>query len=213
MKKLWLCVLMMCASVLPAQTAPVRSEDVVASANILSSENRIAFQVRWTQRAQVDSTMIAVFLSNDTLPVVYRRAMSPDTVIFTIPDDTTTYKFLLVNVRRGFSSLPANVNFYFNANNYYKLTRIHVRPDSVVVTDTTDAGRTIQFCAFLEFSDGSIVMRDKDRSIAKCITEYEKFNVTTRKSTGARLRNANSICLEWTAPNGGTITSESCGKP
>jgi hypothetical protein len=211
MKKLWLFFGLMLASPVYAQTSS--PQQVIATAAVSSVEQRITFQVRWTQSAQVDSTMVAVFLSNDTLPVVYRRGRSPDTISFTIPDDTTTYKFLLVNIRRGLSSLPANVNFYFNANNYYRLARIHVRPDSVVVTDTTEAGRTIQFCAFLEFSDGSIVMRDKDRSIAKCITEYEKFNVTTRKSIGARLRNANSICLEWTAPNGGTITSESCGKP
>lgn len=213
MKKLWLCVLMMCANVVSAQTAPVRSEDVVASANILSNEKRIAFQVRWTQRAQVDSTMIAVFLSNDTLPVVYRRAMSPDTVIFTIPDDTTTYKFLLVNVRRGLSSAPANVNFYFNADNYYQMTRILIRPDSVVVVDTTTVGRTVQFCAFFEMNDGSILMRNKDRSIIQCVIEYEKFDNALRKSWGARLRKINDMCLEWSAPNGGTIVGEDCSKP
>ena len=204
---------MMCANIVSAQTAPVRSEDVVASANILSNEKRIAFQVRWTQRAQVDSTMIAVFLSNDTLPVVYRRAMSPDTVIFTIPDDTTTYKFLLVNVRRGLSSAPANVNFYFNADNYYQMTRILIRPDSVVVVDTTTVGRTVQFCAFFEMNDGSILMHNKDRSIIQCVIEYEKFDNALRKSWGARLRKINDMCLEWSAPNGGTIVGEDCSKP
>ena len=180
----------------------------VASASMLTASRQIAFQLSWTQRDAVDSTMVAVFLSTDTLPVLYRRTRSPDTIRFTIPDDTTTYRFLLVNVRRNIVSPPANVNFYFNANEYYKLIKLHVRPKDVKV----EVGGTMQFCAFMEYNDGSIVMRDRDKTIPTCITEYEKFDTPLRKSIGARLRNANTVCLQWQT-TGGNIVNESCSNP
>ena len=180
----------------------------VASVSMLTASRQIAFQLSWTQRDAVDSTMVAVFLSTDTLPVLYRRTRSPDTIRFTIPDDTTTYRFLLVNVRRNIVSPPANVNFYFNAEQYYKMVRLHVRPKDVKV----DTGGRVQFCAFMEYNDGSIVMRDRDRTIPTCITEYAKFDSTLRKSLGARLRNANTVCLQWQV-TGGNISNETCSEP
>lgn len=204
----WLWVLLL-AMTTAAQAQPTRPQEVVGSFQLLTTLKQISFRINWTQPQQVDSTMIAVFLSNDTTPVLYRRTKSPDTVSFTIPDDTTTYRFLLVNVRRGLSSQPASANFYFNADNYYKLTKLHVRPDSVKM-DTTQTNRTVQFCAFLEYNDGSIVMRDKDRTIPECVTEYAKFPAALRKTVGARQRNANTVCLNWQAPDGGTIQNEIC---
>jgi hypothetical protein len=198
------------------QAQPIQPQQVVGSAQLSSTLKLISFRVNWVQPQEVDSTMIAVFLSTDTIPVVYKRTKNPDTVSFNIPDDTTTYRFLLVNVRRGLTSQPANVNFFFNADSYYKLTRLHVKPDSVridsaAVADTTNvAARTVQFCAFLEYNDGSIVMRDKDRTIPQCLTEYDKFPLTVRKNTGARQRNANTVCLNWQAVGGGTIQNETC---
>ena len=205
----WLWVLLL-GIVTTAQAQPVRPQQVIGSSQLLTTLKKISFRINWVQTQQVDSTMIAVFLSNDTIPTVYRRTKNPDTVSFTIPDDTTTYRFLLVNIRGGLSSQPANVNFYFNADNYYKLTRLHVKPDSVVVSDTTLAARTKQFCAFMEYNDGSIVMRDKDRTIPECIMEYEKFPIALRKTFGARQRNANTVCLTWQAPDGVTIQNEIC---
>ena len=195
------------------EAQPIRP---VASVSMLTASRQIAFRLSWMQREAVDSTMVAVFLSNDTVPILYRRAQSPDTIRFTIPDDTTTYRFLLLNVRRNIVSPPANVNFYFNADAYYKLTRLHVKPDSVridstALRDTTNvAARTVQFCAFMEYNDGSIVMRDRDRTISQCLIEYDKFPLTIRKSTGARQRNANTVCLNWQAVGGGTIQNETC---
>lgn len=206
-KWLWILMLGMATT---AQAQPVRPQQVIGSSQLLTTLKQISFRINWVQTQQVDSTMIAVFLSNDTIPTLYRKTKSPDTVSFTIPDDTTTYRFLLVNIRRGLSSQPANVNFYFNADNYYKLTRLHVKPDSVRITDTTLVGRTKQFCAFMEYNDGSIVMRDKDRTIPDCITEYGKFPAALRKSIGARQRNANTVCLNWQAVGGGTIQNETC---
>lgn len=192
-----------------AQAQPVRPQQVIGSAQLLTTLKQISFRINWVQPQAVDSTMVAVFLSNDTIPILYKRTKNPDTVSFTIPDDTTTYRFLLVNIRRGLSSQPANVNFYFNADNYYKLTKLHVKPDSVK-KDTTSTNRTVQFCAFLEYNDGSIVMRDKDRTIPDCLTEYDKFPAALRKTVGARQRNANTVCLNWQAPDGGTIQNETC---
>lgn len=165
----------------------------------------VTFQVNWVQTATVDSTMLAVFLSSSTTPVLYRKGRSPDTVSFSIPDDTTTYRFMLVSVRNGLASLPANANFYFNADQYYKLTNIQVVPKNPTVLP----GASIQFCALLEFNDGSIVLRDKDTAIPACVTEYNKIDTSLRKPVGARLRNANKVCLQWQA-TGGTIESETC---
>jgi hypothetical protein len=207
MKK-WLCGLMLGIAT-TAQAQPVKPQQVIGSAQLLTTLKQISFRINWVQPQAVDSTMVAVFLSNDTIPVLYKKTKNPDTVSFTIPDDTTTYRFLLINIRRGLSSQPANVNFYFNADNYYKLTRLHVKPDSVKM-DTTQTNRTVQFCAFLEYNDGSIVMRDKDRTIPQCLTEYDKFPTVLRKTVGARQRNANTVCLNWQAVGGGTIQNETC---
>jgi hypothetical protein len=62
----------------------------------------------------------------------------------------------------------------------------------------------------MEYNDGSIVMRDRDRTIPECLTEYGKFPLAIRKSTGARQRNANTVCLNWQAVGGGTIQNETC---
>ena len=207
MKRLF-SLLFVCATTLNAQTkAPLQP---LAIASLSSATKTINFRLSWTQTQVVDSTMVAVFLSRDTLPVLYRKTKPIDTVSFNIPDDTTTYRFLLVSIRRGLSSPPANVNFYFNADNYYKLTRLHVKPDSVKKDTLSTSNRTVQFCAFLEYNDGSIVMRDKDRTIPDCLVEYGKFPVTLRKTVGARQRNANTVCLNWQAVGGGTIQNETC---
>jgi len=206
----WLFATLMCMCSLNLNAQPSPPQQISAAVSLMSTVKQISFRVTWVQPQAVDSTMILVFVSKDSVPVVYRRAKMPDTVSFTIPDDTTTYRFMMVNVRRGLVSLPANVNFYFNADAYYKVTRLHVKPDSVVVRDTTVAARTVQFCAFMEYNDGSIVMRDRDRTIPQCLTEYDKFPLAIRKSTGARLRNANTVCLNWQAVGGGTIQNETC---
>jgi len=212
----WLFAILMCVCSLNLNAQPSPPQQISAAVSLMSAIKQISFRVTWVQSQVVDSTMILVFLSTDSVPVVNRRAKMPDTVSFTVPDDTTTYRFMMVNVRRGLVSLPANVNFYFNADAYYKLTRLHVRPDSVridstALRDTTNvAARTVQFCAFMEYNDGSIVMRDRDRTISQCLIEYDKFPLTIRKSTGARQRNANTVCLNWQAVGGGTIQNETC---
>lgn len=213
-------LLIMFPLVLSAQTpAPT---GLISTASITPAEKKLSFRIRWRQSQTVDSTMIYVYLSNSNTPTIIRKAKPSsaiatgltveytDTISFTIPDDTTTYRFQLLNLRRGLVSLPANVNWKFQADNYYQIARLHIKPDSVVVKDTTLGARIVQFCAFLEFNDGSIVMRDRDRNIVQCITEYEKFNATFRKSLGARLRKANQVCLEWKALDGGTIGGETC---
>lgn len=188
----------------------------ITTASLLPSEKKVSFRIRWRQTQQVDSTMLYVYLSTSNTPVVARKAgymqttvgqtiETTDTVSFTIPDDTTTYRFQLINLRRGLASLPSNVNWRFDAEKYYTLTRVHIRPKEV----TVDTNKTVQFCAFVEYNDGSIVMRDRDKSIPTCITEYNKFNISLQKSVGARLRNANKVCLQWQA-TGGTIQGETC---
>jgi len=208
MKWLFLVIALMFSSIVEAQVASPRN--ATATAMLSTAAKTVNFRVSWNAAPNVDSTMVAVFLSSVTLPLIFRKGRSPDTVSFNIPDDTTTYRFQLISIRRGLVSNPANVNFYFNADAYYKVTRLHVKPDSVVVKDTTVAARTVQFCAFMEYNDGSIVMRDRDRTIPQCLIEYDKFPLAIRKSSGARLRNANTVCLNWQAVGGGTIQNETC---
>lgn len=211
-------LLIMFPLVLSAQTpAPT---GLISTASITPAEKKLSFRIRWRQSQTVDSTMIYVYLSNSNTPTIIRKAKPSsavttgqtteytDTVSFMIPDDTTTYRFQLMNLRRGLVSLPSNVNWRFEADRYYKLSRVHIRPKEV----TVDTNGTVQFCAFLEFNDGSIVMRDRDKNIPTCITEYNKFNVSLQKSLGARLRNANTVCLQWQA-TGGTIQGETCSNP
>jgi len=210
-----LLILLMMPSLLYAQTgAPV---GVISAATVVPAEKQVKFRITWRQTQAVDSTQLYVYLSNSVAPRVQRRtrpisAVSAgqgvqytDTVSFTIPDDTTTYRFVLVNLRKGLSSAPAYINWRFDADQYYRISRVHIRPKTI----TLDPDSSTVFCAFIEYNDGSIVMRDKDRTIAKCQDEYMKFDGTLRKSVGARLRNANRVCLEWQA-TGGRIQGESC---
>jgi hypothetical protein len=210
MKWLFSLLLLVSATTLQAQERQRRGEppvplQPVAVATLSAATKMINFRLSWNQTEVVDSTMVAIFLSRDSVPVLYRRTKPIDTVSFSIPDDTTTYRFLLVSVRRGLASLPANVNYFFNADQYYKLTGIQVVPKNPTVLP----GAKIQFCALLEFNDGSIILRDKDKVIPACVTEYNKIDVALRKPIGARLRNANKTCVRWEV-TGGTIEPEVC---
>lgn len=205
MKWLFVFLMVLIPAAMGAQT-PTPAE-LKTSVALNAATKKINFRVTWSPQQNVDSTMILVFLSSDTTPSIYRRAKSPDTVAFTIPDDTTTYRFMLVNVRRGLVSLPANANFYFNANAYYREVRLQIRPKPSEV----DIGTKLQLCAFVEYNDGSIVMRDRDKTIPTCISEYEKIDATLRKSVGARLRKANTLCFQWQTSTG-TVENETCSR-
>ena len=204
----WLFIILLYTTPMYAQTiaGPISP---ITSVSLSSTSKTINFRIRWSQLQQVDSTMIAVYLSKDLLPIVYRRAKSPDTVSVTIPDDTTTYKFLLVNIRRGLASSPANVNYFFNADVYYQpLSLVFYPKDTVIV----NAGESVQFCAFLKFNDGTIALRGREKSIPKCVEYYNTIPVATRTSSGAKQRAADKLCVKWTSPlwSVGTITPEIC---
>jgi hypothetical protein len=201
----WLFIMCLYAIPLHAQTIAGPTSPI-ASASLSSTSKTINFRIRWSQLQQVDSTMIAVYLSRESLPIVYRRAKSPDTVSVTIPNDTTTYKFLLVNIRRGLASPPANVNYFFNADVYYQPTGLELYPKDTV---TVQAGGTIQFCAFMKFNDGTIALRNRETSIPKCVEYYNTIPVATRTSGGAKQRAADKLCIKWQAVVG-TITPEVC---
>ena len=200
-------LLLVCATTLHAQTkAPLQP---LAIASLSSTTKTINFRLSWKQTQVVDSTMVAVFLSRDTVPVLYRKTKPIDTVSFTIPDDTTTYRFLLVSIRRGLASSPANVNYFFNADVYYQpLSLVFYPKDTVIV----NAGESVQFCAFLKFNDGTIALRGREKSIPKCVEYYNTIPVTTRTSSGAKQRAADKLCVKWTSPlwSVGTITPEIC---
>jgi hypothetical protein len=207
MKRLFSMLLLVSATSLSAQTkAPSKP---LAIASLSSTTKTINFRLSWKQTQVVDSTMVAVFLSRDTVPVLYRKTKPIDTVSFTIPDDTTTYRFLLVSIRRGLASSPANVNYFFNADVYYQpLSLVFYPKDTVIV----NAGESVQFCAFLKFNDGTIALRGREKSIPKCVEYYNTIPVVTRTSSGAKQRAADKLCVKWTSPlwSVGTITPEIC---
>lgn len=207
-KFIWLFIISLYTTPMYAQTiaGPISP---ITSVSLSSTSKTINFRIRWSQLQQVDSTMIAVYLSRESFPIVYRRAKSPDTVSVTIPDDTTTYKFLLVNIRRGLASPPANVNYFFNADVYYQPVGLDLYPKDTV---TVNAGGTVQFCAFMKFNDGTIALRNREASISKCVEYYNTIPVATRTSGGAKQRAADKLCVKWVVPTGsvGTITPEVC---
>jgi hypothetical protein len=207
-KFIWLFIISLYTPPMYAQTiaGPISP---ITSVSLSSTSKTINFRIRWSQLQQVDSTMIAVYFSKDLLPIVYRRTKSPDTVSVTIPNDTTTYKFLLVNIRRGLASSPANVNYFFNADVYYQPVGLDLYPKDTV---TVNAGGTVQFCAFMKFNDGTIALRNREASIPKCVEYYNTIPVATRTSGGAKQRAADKLCVKWVVPTGsvGTITPEVC---
>jgi len=207
MKRLFSVLLLVGATTLHAQTkAPLQP---LATATLSTTTKTINFRLSWKQTQVVDSTMVAVFLSRDTIPVLYRKTKPIDTVSFNIPDDTTTYRFLLVSIRRGLASPPANVNYFFNADVYYQpLALVFYPKDTVIV----NAGESVQFCAFLKFNDGTIALRGREKSIPKCVEYYNTIPIITRTSGGAKQRAADKLCVKWVMPTGsvGTITPEIC---
>jgi hypothetical protein len=207
MKRLFSMLLLVSATSLSAQTkAPSKP---LAIASLSSATKTINFRLSWKQTQAVDSTMVAVFLSKDTVPVLYRKTKPIDTVSFNIPNDTTTYRFLVVSVRRGLSSPPANVNYFFNADVYYQPVALDLYPKDTV---TVNAGGTVQFCAFMKFNDGTIALRNRETSIPKCVEYYNTIPVATRTSGGAKQRAADKLCVKWVMGTGavGTITPEVC---
>jgi len=200
-------LLLVGATTLHAQTkAPLQP---LAIASLSTTTKTINFKLSWKQTQVVDSTMVAVFLSRDTVPVLYRKTKPIDTVSFNIPNDTTTYRFFLVSVRRGLASSPANVNYFFNADVYYQPTGLELYPKDTVAVQ---AGGTIQFCAFMKFNDGTIALRNRETSIPNCVQYYNTIPVATRTSGGAKQRAADKLCVKWVMPTGsvGTITPEIC---
>ena len=206
MKRLFSMLLLVSATSLSAQTkAPSKP---LAIASLSSATKTINFKLSWTQTEVVDSTMVAVFLSKDTVPVLYRRTKPIDTVSFNIPDDTTTYRFLVVSVRRGLSSPPANVNYFFNADVYYQPAGLELYPKDTV---TVLAGGTVQFCAFMKFNDGTILFRQREKDIPKCVEYYNTIPAASRWVGGAKQRKADKLCVLWKVPEGqGTIVPEVC---
>jgi hypothetical protein len=187
-------------------------DNPLAIATLSSTTKTINFRLSWNQTEVVDSTMVAVFLSRDSVPVLYRKTKPIDTVSFSIPDDTTTYKFVFLSVRRGLASLPANVNFYFDAEKYYNIVSVEVQPRTIELL----VGQTIQVCPFFIFNDGSVVMRNQDKDKVGCMTKYlNLYGEPLRKSIGARLRIANKECLIWETTDStvATVVPEVCIPP
>jgi hypothetical protein len=200
-------LLLVSATSLSAQTkAPLRPS---AIATMSAATKTINFKLSWTQTSVVDSTMVAVFLSRDTVPVLYRRTKPIDTVSFTIPDDTTTYRFLLVSIRRGLASLPANVNYFFNADVYYQPVGLDIYPKDTI---TVNAGETVQFCAFLKFNDGTTLFRQREKDIPKCVQYYNALPAASKWIGGAKQRTADKLCIRWQLAAGdmGSIVPEVC---
>lgn len=191
MKSLLLFALMLVTTTLSAQTKS--PEQVTSSASISETGNTISFRISWKNAPNVDTTMLAVFLGADTLPILFRVGRSPDTVTFVLPDDTTTYRFKLYSIRRGKVSLPADANFRFNADDYFRLVKLHIWPEEVTIR----VGEEIQLCAFFELNDGSILMRAQDNNKPTCVERYKDFPPNKKKGQGARQRVVNKICLEW----------------
>jgi len=206
MKYLSILLIAICATILPAQTKS--PESVTASAQISDTEQTISFRISWKEAPNVDSTVIAVFISSDTIPIIFRKGRSPDTVTFTLPDDTTTYRFDLYSVRRGLVSLPANANFEFRAEQYFRLVKLHIWPEQI----TLRVGEEIQLCAFFELNDGSILMRARDNNKLACVELYNDFPQQVKRGRGARQRVVNQLCLEW-GVDGDDPIREECEVP
>ncbi len=198
-------LLVICGTTLNAQTSVPTQPMAVAM--LSTTTKTINFKISWTQTQVVDSTMVAVFLSRDTVPVLYRKTKSIDTVSFSIPNDTTTYRFLLVSIRRGLASLPANVNYFFNADVYYQPVGLDLYPkDTITVT----AGQTVQFCGFLKFNDGTTLFRQREKDIPACVQYYNALPAAVKSTGGAKQRAADKLCILWKTTGGGTITPEVC---
>ena len=198
-------LLFVCATTLNAQTRTPRQP--LAIATLSSTTKTINFKLSWTQTQVVDSTMVAVFLSRDTVPVLYRRTKPIDTISFSIPDDTTTYRFLIISIRRGLASLPANVNYFFNADVYYQPVGLDLYPKDTVFVKEKES---VQFCAFLKFNDGTTLFRQREKNIPKCVEYYNALPATIKWVGGAKQRAADKLCINWQTTGGGTITPEVC---
>jgi hypothetical protein len=204
----WLLVIpfILVTTILPAQTTP--PENMVTSAEISDTERIISFRISWKDAPSVDSTVIAVFISSDTVPIILRKGRSPDTLTFSLPDDTTTYRFDLYSFRRGLVSLPANANFHFKADEYYQLAKLHIWPKEVSLY----VGEQVQLCAFFELNDGSILMRAQDNSKPTCVERYKDYPQNIKRNWGARQRVVNNLCLEWSV-GGNNPAREDCQTP
>lgn len=195
-------MLFLIPTMLSAQVAPRMS----VMANL--QQRTMSFLLSWIEREQVDSTTVNVYISGDTIPSFTKRVVSPETLTVTLPTDTSTYRFELKSYRRGLTSNPAEAQFYFDADKYYVPSGLSVYPKTVTI-DSTSTSRQVQFCTFIRFADNTMVMRDRDLVIPKCVEYYNTIPVEQRSVGGAKQRVANKMCLQWTT-TGGTIENEVC---
>lgn len=171
-----------------------------------SAQQVLNLRVRWTEPAPVDSTVV-LFYSPHTasIPTTRTRAISPVYFTTPLPIDTITYRFTLQSFRQNIPSTLFTTSYFFDANAYYVLSGIDVKPDAVTLV----AGATQQFCAFIKFNDGTVAMRTQDNVAGECQPFFNQFAVATRVTSGIKQRKADAVCLTWTAA-GGTITNEVC---
>lgn len=77
-----------------------------------------------------------------------------------------------------------------------------LRPAGSILPDST-----LDFCALVRFGNGVLAMRAQNPCVSGL---YEALPVAQRAVTAAQQARADSTCLVWSAPMGGTFPSESC---
>ena len=146
----------------------------------LGPVKQINFKVRWTENPLVDSTVINVYISIDSPPVYRGRGISPALVSVPAVGTTATYKFILQSFRGGIGSSPGESQFVFDANQYYRVTRL-VTPAGY---DTSRTAIARWSCGMYMFNDSTFVLRTYDQQFPGCTDTYQVLD-TRFKQVGA----------------------------
>lgn len=190
-----------------------RVNDVLIS--VTPTVGRLKFSVSWTTQTNVygspDSVTLYVRTPNTLSGTPYRVGIPHPTLYhqfyIPLPNDSVTFTVEVVAHRRLLSSTPTTATYFFNPDASVLIARLILKPDSAVV----DTSGTVQFCAFLQYNDSTVVIRQQDQGTPACAQFYTtQFTAVQRQPNTYQQTKADRVCILWEA-TGGTIGQESCG--
>lgn len=176
---------------------------------------RLKFNVGWTTNSDAlgtpDSVVLHVQTPTSLSGMPYRmgfvNTVSSNVFYVPLPSDTVTFTVELTAYRRTLPSSVTRRTYLYDPSAVLQIVKLYLKPDSVTIAP----GQSVQFCAFLQYNDSTVVIRQQDQGTPECAAFYTSQFIAANKTPNTyQQTKANNSCIIWSA-TGGTIQQEVCG--
>jgi len=142
-----------------------------------------------TARVHVDSFPITPVAGGTTA-----RTFGPYT-----PGSTVIGTSCIITTRRGLSSKVCKpfTQVMYDQPPPPPIVNIKLLPAALSLT-TSDSGQTFQFCSFVQFADSQYAMRNPDKVLPACVTQYNTLPSIYRVPTTAEQAVADTVQVTYT---------------